>query len=54
MPQMAPISWLVLFIIFSATLILFTIMNYFMIMPKTSYQEDMENKLIIKSLNWKW
>nr|UDF83694.1 ATP synthase F0 subunit 8 [Vermileo comstocki] len=53
MPQMAPISWLMLMIIFSITFIMFNMMNYFFVLPpqpssKTSQQ------LLSKSLIWKW
>nr|UFZ13271.1 ATP synthase F0 subunit 8 [Corydalus sp. 3 YLJ-2021a] len=52
MPQMAPINWLILFILFSSILILFNIMNYFISMP-TSPELTLKN---FKSthLNWKW
>nr|YP_010570205.1 ATP synthase F0 subunit 8 [Anabropsis guangxiensis]YP_010570218.1 ATP synthase F0 subunit 8 [Anabropsis shii]UZF98262.1 ATP synthase F0 subunit 8 [Anabropsis guangxiensis]UZF98275.1 ATP synthase F0 subunit 8 [Anabropsis shii] len=52
MPQMAPISWLTLFFIFSATLITFSIMNYFMISPEAP--ESSEKSIKSPSLNWKW
>nr|WDE73791.1 ATP synthase F0 subunit 8 [Stenopelmatus sp.] len=53
MPQMAPISWLILFIMFSITLMLFVTMNYFMTLNKTLHTKG-DSKLTIKSLNWKW
>nr|YP_010037290.1 ATP synthase F0 subunit 8 [Acidiella diversa]QQW48066.1 ATP synthase F0 subunit 8 [Acidiella diversa] len=53
MPQMAPIGWLSLFIIFSITFILFSMMNYYSMIPK-SPKSKISNKLMIKSLNWKW
>nr|YP_009542007.1 ATP synthase F0 subunit 8 [Xiphidiopsis gurneyi]AYR06707.1 ATP synthase F0 subunit 8 [Xiphidiopsis gurneyi] len=54
MPQMAPMSWLFLFSMFSATLILFTILNYFITIyqPIDSPQEVPCLPQI--SLNWKW
>nr|YP_010022644.1 ATP synthase F0 subunit 8 [Muscina pascuorum]QOP39492.1 ATP synthase F0 subunit 8 [Muscina pascuorum] len=39
MPQMAPINWLSLFIIFSFSFMLFNLMNYYIytpMMPKSS------------------
>nr|WCQ71416.1 ATP synthase F0 subunit 8 [Hodotermopsis sjostedti] len=52
MPQMMPMEWLMLFVMFSMTFTLFNLMNYFSHIPMTS------NKLMIKkyskSLNWKW
>nr|QLY89931.1 ATP synthase F0 subunit 8 [Clusiodes albimanus] len=53
MPQMAPISWLLLFIMFSLIFILFNIMNYysfFTLSPKSS----MVSKNMTPSLTWKW
>nr|URX53944.1 ATP synthase F0 subunit 8 [Cryptotermes sp. 5 AB-2022a] len=52
MPQMMPMSWLTLFIMFSATLILFTTMNYYATISKTKINEKMT--LQKKTLNWKW
>nr|UOU85334.1 ATP synthase F0 subunit 8 [Cordilura albipes] len=53
MPQMAPINWLSLFIIFSMAFIMFNMMNYYSFMPLMP-----KSKLSIKnsmlSLNWKW
>nr|ATN41232.1 ATP synthase F0 subunit 8 [Endopterygota sp. 24 LC-2017] len=53
MPQMAPIGWLTLFVIFSITFILFSMMNYYSILPFSPKSQD---KKFIKSnsLNWKW
>nr|QNE85806.1 ATP synthase F0 subunit 8 [Tipula flavolineata] len=53
MPQMAPINWLVLFILFSITLIIFSTLNYFSFLPSTpkSLQTEKKNKT---PLNWKW
>nr|YP_004021881.1 ATP synthase F0 subunit 8 [Exorista sorbillans]ADO85312.1 ATP synthase F0 subunit 8 [Exorista sorbillans] len=53
MPQMAPINWLSLFIIFSITFMIFNMMNYYSyspFMPKS----NLMNKKKINSLNWKW
>nr|URX53257.1 ATP synthase F0 subunit 8 [Glyptotermes perparvus] len=52
MPQMMPLSWLTLFIMFSTTLILFATMNYYMHTPKTQTTKYTEIKT--KILNWKW
>nr|AXS64878.1 ATP synthase F0 subunit 8 [Brentidae sp. KM-2017] len=51
MPQMAPLNWLFLFIIFMMTFIMFNIMNYFSFfyLPKIYFL----NKTLIQ-LNWKW
>nr|UFZ13076.1 ATP synthase F0 subunit 8 [Protohermes similis] len=52
MPQMAPINWLLLFILFSIILILFNIMNYYITMPNSPETSSKSFKL--NSLNWKW
>nr|WEV93752.1 ATP synthase F0 subunit 8 [Dociostaurus kraussi kraussi] len=53
MPQMSPLMWFSLFILFSITLILFNQMNFFSYKPNV-----MKNvkKGMIKSKNliWKW
>nr|QNJ60060.1 ATP synthase F0 subunit 8 [Tropidostethus angusticollis] len=53
MPQMSPLMWLSLFILFSMTLILFNQMNFFSF--KSNYTQSME-QLMIKSTHsiWKW
>nr|YP_010397593.1 ATP synthase F0 subunit 8 [Boreoheptagyia zhengi]UQJ73671.1 ATP synthase F0 subunit 8 [Boreoheptagyia zhengi] len=55
MPQMAPISWLILFILFSLTLILFNILNYYCSLPKNlSSSEPSSLMNSSNSMNWKW
>nr|UOU85139.1 ATP synthase F0 subunit 8 [Tipula paludosa] len=53
MPQMAPISWLLLFIIFSMTLIIFNTLNYFSFLPSTP-KKSQTQKMNNLPLNWKW
>nr|QLY89626.1 ATP synthase F0 subunit 8 [Phaonia pallida] len=53
MPQMAPINWLSLFLIFSISFMIFNMMNYYSYMP-TMPKSDMKNKFMQNSLNWKW
>nr|WKU84061.1 ATP synthase F0 subunit 8 [Orthoprosopa multicolor] len=53
MPQMAPINWLSLFLLFSFIFILFNIMNYFIYLPLTTKSKSF-NKIITNSMNWKW
>nr|YP_010508532.1 ATP synthase F0 subunit 8 [Philophylla fossata]UXG57145.1 ATP synthase F0 subunit 8 [Philophylla fossata] len=53
MPQMAPIGWLSLFIIFSLTFMLFSIMNYFLMIPKSPKSHILKN-IFNTSFNWKW
>nr|YP_010385051.1 ATP synthase F0 subunit 8 [Tropidia scita]UPL65061.1 ATP synthase F0 subunit 8 [Tropidia scita] len=53
MPQMAPISWLSLFLLFSMIFILFNVMNYFIYLPPTpSFKSS--DKISVNSMNWKW
>nr|URX52997.1 ATP synthase F0 subunit 8 [Glyptotermes sp. 8 AB-2022a]URX53010.1 ATP synthase F0 subunit 8 [Glyptotermes sp. 8 AB-2022a] len=52
MPQMMPLSWITLFIMFSTALIIFSTMNYYSYIPKTKTTKM--NKIITKKLNWKW
>nr|YP_010865906.1 ATP synthase F0 subunit 8 [Neopanorpa lui]WGT92122.1 ATP synthase F0 subunit 8 [Neopanorpa lui] len=53
MPQMAPINWLSLFIMFSIILLLFNMMNYYSFSPKLPDPNNI-NSINFKSLNWKW
>nr|URX53372.1 ATP synthase F0 subunit 8 [Glyptotermes sp. 12 AB-2022a] len=52
MPQMMPMSWLMLFIVFSTALVLFSTMNYYIHNPKNKTTK--KNKIKTKNLNWKW
>nr|YP_010248585.1 ATP synthase F0 subunit 8 [Trachys variolaris]QTK22439.1 ATP synthase F0 subunit 8 [Trachys variolaris] len=52
MPQMAPLSWLMLFITFSLTLIIFTIINYYSTRYQPSKPSMMNKQMNI--VNWKW
>nr|YP_010363606.1 ATP synthase F0 subunit 8 [Trichogomphus mongol]UNZ12720.1 ATP synthase F0 subunit 8 [Trichogomphus mongol] len=51
MPQMAPLSWLMLFFMFVIIFFLFNIMNYFTFQYPTSFKTK---KSTIKKINWKW
>nr|QDA21688.1 ATP synthase F0 subunit 8 [Orthetrum sabina] len=53
MPQMAPMSWILLFLFFSAMLLTINIMNYYILMPSMKSFNKVEN-LNVKSNNWKW
>nr|YP_010545648.1 ATP synthase F0 subunit 8 [Chrysops dissectus]UYG48431.1 ATP synthase F0 subunit 8 [Chrysops dissectus] len=53
MPQMAPISWLLLFIVFSLAFMMFNIMNYYSFLPPTPKSGE-TNNLTTSSFNWKW
>nr|YP_009663919.1 ATP synthase F0 subunit 8 [Synthesiomyia nudiseta]QCW07952.1 ATP synthase F0 subunit 8 [Synthesiomyia nudiseta] len=54
MPQMAPIGWLSLFIIFSMAFIMFNIMNYYSYMPSMPKSNLIDKKKSFNSYNWKW
>nr|WPN85828.1 ATP synthase F0 subunit 8 [Melinda sp.] len=54
MPQMAPINWLSLFIIFSFTFIIFNMMNYYSFIPFMPKSNLINKKQLMTSLNWKW
>nr|WKU83949.1 ATP synthase F0 subunit 8 [Hadromyia pulchra] len=53
MPQMAPINWLSLFLLFSFIYLLFNMMNYFLYLPLMSKSKSL-NKITTNSMNWKW
>nr|YP_010894810.1 ATP synthase F0 subunit 8 [Amiota dentata]WJW73323.1 ATP synthase F0 subunit 8 [Amiota dentata] len=53
MPQMAPISWLILFIIFSFSFILFSILNYYSYLPFSPKSINLKT-IKLNSMNWKW
>nr|AML26249.1 ATP synthase F0 subunit 8 [Leiodidae sp. BMNH 1274323] len=51
MPQMAPLMWVTLFIIFSSIFLLTNMINYFII----NYNIKKKiNKMNFKKINWKW
>nr|AVN67756.1 ATP synthase F0 subunit 8 [Neostylopyga rhombifolia]WAX39353.1 ATP synthase F0 subunit 8 [Neostylopyga rhombifolia] len=52
MPQMMPLSWLMLFMFFSMMFLLFNIMNYFSHNPMKIFGE--KKMINMKSMNWKW
>nr|UPX88372.1 ATP synthase F0 subunit 8 [Leptogaster cylindrica] len=52
MPQMAPISWLNLFIIFSMTMIMFSVMNYYIYTIK--HPQNSKKNFKINYFYWKW
>nr|AVN67994.1 ATP synthase F0 subunit 8 [Cosmozosteria sp. B117] len=52
MPQMMPLSWLMLFIFFSIMFLLFNFINYFCFIPMKFSSEKF--KINTKMMNWKW
>uniref|UniRef100_A0AAU7BAE5 ATP synthase complex subunit 8 n=1 Tax=Parvotettix domesticus TaxID=3073458 RepID=A0AAU7BAE5_9ORTH len=53
MPQMAPMNWLIMFLVFSVTMILFSLINYFM-MKVLNPSKSQNNNNKSKSMNWTW
>nr|WKU83789.1 ATP synthase F0 subunit 8 [Asarkina ericetorum] len=53
MPQMAPISWLLLFFFFSLIFIMFNMLNYFIYYPLIN-KSKMTKKINLMNLHWKW
>nr|YP_004123628.1 ATP synthase F0 subunit 8 [Acrida cinerea]ADB43142.1 ATP synthase F0 subunit 8 [Acrida cinerea]APD14833.1 ATP synthase F0 subunit 8 [Acrida cinerea] len=53
MPQMSPIMWFSLFIMFSIVMIMFNQMNFFCYKPKT-ITNNKEMKTKSNKLMWKW
>nr|AFP16879.1 ATP synthase F0 subunit 8 [Impressosora ruficollis] len=51
MPQMSPLSWLTLFILFTLALVIINILNFYTPILKKSPQPKMLKKM---STNWKW
>nr|AYU71334.1 ATP synthase F0 subunit 8 [Agrilinae sp. 2 ACP-2013] len=52
MPQMAPMSWMILFFTFSLTFTVFMNLNYYsLIYNNLELKKKIKN---IKSYNWKW
>nr|AVN67828.1 ATP synthase F0 subunit 8 [Ischnoptera sp. B084] len=52
MPQMMPMSWLILFLLFSSLLMLFNFMNYYSLVLKSP--QLLKKKIKTKKLVWKW
>nr|YP_002117909.1 ATP synthase F0 subunit 8 [Oedaleus asiaticus]ACA28983.1 ATP synthase F0 subunit 8 [Oedaleus asiaticus] len=52
MPQMSPMMWFSLFIMFSVTLILFNQLNFFSYKPTKIMK--MTKKSSKKNINWMW
>nr|YP_003795648.1 ATP synthase F0 subunit 8 [Gomphocerippus rufus]ADB03074.1 ATP synthase F0 subunit 8 [Gomphocerippus rufus] len=53
MPQMSPLMWFSLFILFSITMIMFNQMNFFSFKPHTiNSTKKMMTKM--KNQTWKW
>nr|YP_009349951.1 ATP synthase F0 subunit 8 [Lipotactes tripyrga]AQM40125.1 ATP synthase F0 subunit 8 [Lipotactes tripyrga] len=53
MPQMSPMNWLTLFLMFTGTLIMFSFMNYFTMYSYPLYNKSTKDQCIFM-FNWKW
>nr|YP_010321741.1 ATP synthase F0 subunit 8 [Asiagomphus coreanus]UKO32835.1 ATP synthase F0 subunit 8 [Asiagomphus coreanus] len=53
MPQMAPMSWLLLFLFFTMMLIMFNTMNYYLFIPKIESRKTSATSKIL-NMSWKW
>nr|AXS64924.1 ATP synthase F0 subunit 8 [Elateroidea sp. 7 KM-2017] len=51
MPQMAPLSWINLFILFVMTFMIINTLNYFSFMYDN---KTLKTTPKMKSINWKW
>nr|YP_009229016.1 ATP synthase F0 subunit 8 [Blaptica dubia]ALS20323.1 ATP synthase F0 subunit 8 [Blaptica dubia]AMW91030.1 ATP synthase F0 subunit 8 [Blaptica dubia]AVN67583.1 ATP synthase F0 subunit 8 [Blaptica dubia] len=51
MPQMMPMNWLTLYMLFILMFLLFSFINYFSLI---NYPALLKKQLSIKPLDWKW
>nr|QIV24786.1 ATP synthase F0 subunit 8 [Analophus parallelus] len=51
MPQMAPLNWLILAIIFTLVFLFFNVVNYFSFSYNTKTDKHPKKEI---STNWKW
>nr|UFI48268.1 ATP synthase F0 subunit 8 [Gymnosoma dolycoridis] len=54
MPQMAPIGWLSLFIMFTMTFLIFNMMNYYSFMNFMPKSNLIKKSKLSNNLYWKW
>nr|YP_003875593.1 ATP synthase F0 subunit 8 [Euphaea formosa]ADM33810.1 ATP synthase F0 subunit 8 [Euphaea formosa] len=52
MPQMAPMSWLILFTVFCMTLMVVSSINYYLYTPLI--EKTTQEMKTTKKMNWKW
>nr|AQP26787.1 ATP synthase F0 subunit 8 [Pericapritermes latignathus] len=52
MPQMMPMEWTLLYIMFLTTFMMFNIMNYFS--QPASQKSSTKKTIHINKINWKW
>nr|QWB85771.1 ATP synthase F0 subunit 8 [Phlyctenosis sp. N135] len=51
MPQMAPINWLILMMMFTTIFVIFNVINYFTFSYKIKMKSTEKTKV---KVNWKW
>nr|UBN08733.1 ATP synthase F0 subunit 8 [Geoscapheus rugulosus] len=51
MPQMMPLSWVILYTFFIMTLFMFSFINYYSFIPSPLLSKK---KVSYKAMNWKW
>nr|YP_004934862.1 ATP synthase F0 subunit 8 [Paracladura trichoptera]AET13113.1 ATP synthase F0 subunit 8 [Paracladura trichoptera] len=54
MPQMSPLKWLTLFMMFSFILLLFNIMNYFIYHNPYINNLNLKKNIFNTTMPWKW
>nr|UPX88613.1 ATP synthase F0 subunit 8 [Pterostichus melanarius] len=54
MPQMAPMNWWFLYIMFMLIFLMFNFINYYMFLIKNYSDSIKNNNYISKIVNWKW
>nr|AFQ62144.1 ATP synthase F0 subunit 8 [Promecognathus crassus] len=54
MPQMAPMSWLFLYFMFTIIFFMINFLNYYMYLIKNSSNNKIMKKINFKNLIWKW
>nr|YP_010472500.1 ATP synthase F0 subunit 8 [Nipponoharpalus discrepans]UVG42124.1 ATP synthase F0 subunit 8 [Nipponoharpalus discrepans] len=52
MPQMAPMNWLILYLLFTMIFLLFNFLNYYMFLIKN--KNYFLKNYMNKTLEWKW
>nr|QHZ87434.1 ATP synthase F0 subunit 8 [Orthetrum melania]BAD32645.1 ATPase subunit 8 [Orthetrum melania] len=53
MPQMAPMSWIMLFMFFSCMLLMINMLNYYLFNPKFNIKKESKS-ISSNPHNWKW
>nr|QXT44131.1 ATP synthase F0 subunit 8 [Labidotermes celisi] len=53
MPQMMPMEWTMLYIVFLMTFLMFNIINYFA-QPPYQQKTTTKNTINTNKMNWKW